>query len=88
MVVDPSRTGCLTAVDCCVIARAAPLNQSDIVFIFSIRLEPTNLARIWLVPNARHVCELSHSSCFRDIGSLVAIGGIADMAVTSADFRV
>jgi hypothetical protein len=44
MVVDPSRTGNLTAVDCCVIARAAPLpplNQSDIVFIFSIRLEPT-----------------------------------------------
>jgi hypothetical protein len=32
MIVDPSRTGYLTAVR---------LNQSDIVFIFSIRLEPT-----------------------------------------------
>jgi hypothetical protein len=44
MVVDPSRTGYLTAVDYCVIARAAPLpgsTQSDIVFIFSIRSEPT-----------------------------------------------
>ena len=26
-----------------------------------------NLARVWLVPNARHVCELSHSSFFRDV---------------------
>jgi hypothetical protein len=42
---------------------AARLNQSDIVFHF---LDPVgideNLARVWLVPNARHVCELSHSS--------------------------
>jgi hypothetical protein len=50
------------------IPRAARLNQSDMVFIFSIRLEPTkNLARVWLVPNARHVCEMSHSSYFRDV---------------------
>jgi hypothetical protein len=58
MVVDPSRTGYLTAVDYCNRpgSAAARLNQSDIVFIFSIRLEPTkNFARGWLVPNARHV---------------------------------
>jgi hypothetical protein len=26
-----------------------------------------NLARLWLVPSARHVCELSHFSYFRDV---------------------
>ena len=43
-VVDPSRTGYLTAVRLLsnrAGSAAARLNQSDIVFIFSIRLEPT-----------------------------------------------
>jgi hypothetical protein len=41
MVVDPSRTGYLNALLCNRAGSAAArLNQSDIVFIFSIRLEP------------------------------------------------
>jgi hypothetical protein len=69
-VVDPSRKGYLIAVDCRVIARAALVTGSTSptsFSFFSIRLKPAKLARVWLMPAARHVCELSHSSYFRDL---------------------
>jgi hypothetical protein len=72
MVVDPSRTGYLTAVDYCVIARAAPLPGSTSPTSFSFSRSGWNRRKHCkglVVPNARHVCELSHSSYFR-VGGL------------------
>ena len=53
-----------------VCARAAPLPGSTSPTSFSFSRSGwtnENLAGVGLVPNARHVCELSHSSYFRDV---------------------